>query len=95
VQGFLQGTASNGFAAFMANQLDTFSNPVSGAFTVDLKSISQETSDLQDQIDDFEVYISNETTRLTAVYNKVDIILQQLPILQKQIDAQLGQSGSK
>ena len=95
VQSFLQGTASNGFASFMVNQLDTFSNPVSGAFTVDLKSISQETSDLQDQIDDFEVYISNETVRLTAVYNKVDVILQQLPILQKQIDAQLGQSGSK
>ncbi len=95
VQTFLQGTASNGFAASLVSQLSTFSDPISGAFTIDLQSINNETSDLQDQIDNFEVFISGETTRLTAVYNQVDIILQQLPLIQKQIDAQLGQSGSK
>ena len=94
VQSFLQGTASNGFASFLKTQLDSFTDPTSGAFTVELQSNSAEVSDLQDQIDNFELFIASETTRLTALYNQVDITLQQLPLLQKQIDAQLGNSGS-
>ena len=93
VQTFLQGAASDGFASTLVNQLNLFSDPVSGAFTVDLNSINSENTDLQNHIDDFEVYIGNETTRLTAVYNQVDITLQQLPLIQKQIDAQLGQKS--
>ncbi|MGA9798832.1 MAG: flagellar filament capping protein FliD [Terriglobales bacterium] len=92
VQSFLQGTASNGFASNLVNQLNTFSDPVSGAFTVDLQSISNENTDLQNQIDDFQVYIQGETTRLTAEYNQADITLQQLPLLQQQIAAELGQT---
>jgi flagellar hook-associated protein 2 len=93
VQTFLQGTASDGFASTLVNQLNAFSDSASGAFTVDLNSINSENTDLQNHIDDFELYISNEITRLNAVYNQVDITLQQLPLIQKQIDAQLGQKS--
>jgi len=90
VQSFFQGTASNGFAATVTTQLDTLTDPVSGAFTVDLQSISSENSDLQTQINDFQTYLNNQTTLLTNEYNQADIALQQLPIEEQQINAELG-----
>ena len=90
VQNFFQGTASNGFAATLTNQLDTMNDPVSGAFTVDLQSISNENSDLQTQISDFQTYLNNQTTLLTNEYDQADIALQQLPIEEQQLNAELG-----
>jgi len=90
VQNFFQGTSSNGFAAFLNNQLTTMTDPVNGAFTVDLRSISSENTDLQNQIDDFQVYLQSEQTRLTNEYSQADALLQQLPILEQQINAELG-----
>ncbi len=90
VQSFLQGTSSNGFAASLNNQLNMLVDPVSGAFTVDLQSISAENTDLQNQINDFQAYLSARTTYLTNEYNQADIALQQLPSLESQINAELG-----
>lgn len=90
VQSFFQGTASNGFASSLNTQLGTFTDSVSGAFTVDLQSISNENSDLQTQINDFQTYLANQTTILTNEYNQADILLQQLPIQEQQINAELG-----
>jgi flagellar hook-associated protein 2 len=94
VQSFLQGTASNGFAATLNNQMTSFTDPVNGAFTVELQSISNENSDLQDQINDWQDYLNSEQTRLTNEYNQIDATLQQLPILQKQIAAELGENNN-
>ena len=94
VQSFLQGTASNGFAATLNNQLGSFTDPVNGAFTVELQSIANENSDLQDQIDDFQDFLNSEQVRLTNEYNQIDATLQRLPILQKQIAAQLGENNN-
>jgi flagellar hook-associated protein 2 len=94
VQSFFQGTASNGFATTLNNQLSSFTDPIDGAFTVELQSISSENSDLQSQIDDFQTYLNSEQTRLTTEYNQIDATLQQLPILEKQVAAELGQNTS-
>lgn len=93
LQTFMQGTASNGFAAYLKTQMDVFSDPVQGAFTVDLKSISDQHANLQDQIDNFETYITGREDLLYAQYNKIDILLQQLPGQQAQINAILGNSS--
>lgn len=97
VQAFLQGTSSNGFANFLNTQLNTMTDATSGAFTVDLQSLTNENSDLQDSINNFEQWLQSEQARLTAEYNQVDATLQQLPILEKQIQSQLsglsGQNG--
>jgi len=97
VQSFLQGTNSNGFANFLNTQLNTMTDATSGAFTVDLQSLTNENSDLQDSINNFEQWLQSEQARLTAEYNQVDATLQQLPILEKQIQSQLsglsGQTG--
>jgi flagellar hook-associated protein 2 len=94
VQTFLQGSASNGFAASLNNQMNLLTDPVSGAFTVDLQSISAENTDLQNQINDFQTYLQARTTYLTNEYNQADITLQQLPQLEAQINAELGYSPS-
>jgi flagellar hook-associated protein 2 len=97
VQSFLQGVASapNGFASSLATQLNSFTDASSGAFTVDLQSVSAQNTDLQNQIDNLEDFLTTETTRLTAVYSQVDITLQQLPLLQKQIAAELGENQNQ
>jgi len=90
VQTFMQGATSNGFVANLNNQLGSLTDPVSGAFTVDLQSIRAENKDLQTQINNFDDYLATQKTLLTAEYSQADITLQQLPQLQAQIDAELG-----
>jgi flagellar hook-associated protein 2 len=90
VQNFLQGTSSNGFADNLNTQLDTLTDPTDGAFTVDLQSLSSESSDIQTQINNFQTYLDNQTTLLTNEFDQADIALQQLPIEEQQLNAELG-----
>jgi flagellar hook-associated protein 2 len=90
VQNFMQGASSNGFASFINNQLNTLTEPGTGAFTVDLQSINSENSDLQNQINNFQTYLNTQQTLLTAEYNQADITLQEIPQEEAQINAELG-----
>jgi flagellar hook-associated protein 2 len=91
VQNFFQGASLNGFANSLTTQLSNFTNPGSGAFTVDLNSISKTNADLTKQISDFEsIFIANQQTLLTAMYSQAEIALQQLPTQMAQIQAELG-----
>jgi len=93
VRTFFQGTSSNGYAATLNNQLKTMTDAVTGAFTVDLQSMNNEISDLQNHINDFQTYLQGEQARLTDEFNKAAEALQQLPILEQQINAELGGIG--
>jgi flagellar hook-associated protein 2 len=90
VKTFFQGTASDGFASTLNTQLKSMTDAVSGAFTVDLQSITNEVSDLQNHIDNFKTFLQSEQARLTDEFNKAATLLQQLPILEQQINAELG-----
>jgi flagellar hook-associated protein 2 len=92
VQSFMQGTTLNGFASALGNQLNTLTDPTSGAFTVDLQSLANENTNLQDEINDFQSYLSTQQTLLTNEYNQADIALQELPIQEEQINAEFGYS---
>jgi flagellar hook-associated protein 2 len=95
VQNFFEGTALNGFANSFNTALDNFTNPGTGAFTVDLNGISQSSSSLNDQINDYESgYIANQQTILTADYSEAETALQQLPTEMAQINAELGLTPS-
>lgn len=95
VQTFMQGAASNGFATSLKAQLSTLSDPTTGAFTVDLQSIKNQNSDLQDSIDNFQDYLRTQQTLLTNEYNQADILLQQLPGQLAQLNAMLGLTNNK
>lgn len=95
VQSFFQGSALNGFANSLDQTLTSFTNTSNGAFTVDLKSISGQESDLNDSISNFETnYITPLQARLTSEYSQAEILLQQLPTLMKQINAELGNNNN-
>ncbi|MGA8728690.1 MAG: flagellar filament capping protein FliD [Terracidiphilus sp.] len=90
-QNFFQGSALNGFANSLDQQLTTYISPADGAFTVDLQSISTEESGLQTDISNFETnYITPLQTQLQSEYSQAEILLQQLPTEMQQINTELG-----
>jgi flagellar hook-associated protein 2 len=95
VQNFFQGTAQNGFASQLNDQLQSFTDPADGAFTLDLQSISSENTDLQNQISNFETYtITPLQQTLTNDYNQAEQLLMSMPSQQQEINAELGYTGS-
>ena len=87
---FFQGSALNGFADSLTKSLNTYTDPTQGAFTVDLQSISNENTDLTNETNTLELYLTSQQTILTAQYNAADIAIQQLPEQIKQIQALLN-----
>jgi flagellar hook-associated protein 2 len=95
VQNFFQGTALNGFANSMDQQLTSFISPADGAFTVDLQGMSTEYTSLQTEITNFQTNtIDPLQTQLQAEYSQAEIALQQLPGELKDVDAELGMNNS-
>ena len=91
VQSFFQGTALNGFANSLDQQLTSFISPGDGAFTVDLQSINSQITGLQDNISNFETnYITPLQAQLQNEYSQAEILLQQLPTEMQQINTELG-----
>jgi flagellar hook-associated protein 2 len=90
VQNFFHNSDGTGFGDTVETQLNALTDPTQGAFFVDIQGLNNENSSLQDQIDNFEVYIANEQTMLTDQYTQVDIALRQLPLLQQEINQQLS-----
>jgi len=95
VQNFFQGAALNGFANSMDQELTNFLSPSDGAFTLDLKSLNTEYSNLQTNISNFETsYITPLRAHLTSEYSQAEILLQQLPTEMQQINTELGLNNS-
>ena len=94
VASFFQGSALNGFADSLTTSLNTYTDPTQGAFTVDLQSISNENTDLTNETNTLELYLTSQQTILTAQYNAADIAIQQLPSKIKEIQALLNPNQS-
>jgi flagellar hook-associated protein 2 len=95
VQNFFQGTALNGFANSLDQQLTSFISPDNGAFTVDLSNMNSEISGLQTDISNFQTnYIQPLQTQLQNDYSQAEIALQELPNEMKQISEELGNNNS-
>ncbi len=91
VQSFFQGTALNGFANSLDQQLTSFVSPDAGAFTVDLQSINTQGNDLETDINNFQNnVIAPLQQRLQTEYSQAEASLQQLPNQIKDIDEELG-----
>jgi flagellar hook-associated protein 2 len=95
VQSFFQGSALNGFANSLDQQLTSFISPADGAFTVDLQSMSSEESTLQSDVTNFQNnVITPLQSQLQSEYSQAEIALQQLPVQMKEIDEELGMDNS-
>jgi flagellar hook-associated protein 2 len=97
VQTFFQGVSGSqppsGFATILATQLNQLTDPTQGAFNVDIKGMTDTKASLQNQIDDFEVYVASQQQQWFTYYDRVNVMLQQLPLLQAQLQAELGNSS--
>ncbi len=90
VQNFFHPATGTGFASSIKDLLDPLTDPTQGAFSIELKGMSDGQKSFQDQIDNYEVYIATQQQLLTAQYTQVDLALRQLPLLQQQINSELG-----
>lgn len=96
VQSFFQGTAFNGFANSLDQQLTSFISPADGAFTVDLQSMSSEESTLQTDVTNFQSNVIDPLeAQLQSEYSKAEIALQQLPMEMNQLNEELGNNSTK
>ena len=94
VQNFFHPATGTGFAAALATQLDPLTDSTQGAFSIELKGMSDGVKSFQDQIDNYEIYLATQKTLLTQQYTQVDLALRQLPLLQQQINSELNFSGN-
>jgi len=90
VQNFFHPATGTGFASSIKDLLDPLTDPTQGAFSIELKGMSDGQKSFQDQIDNYEVYIATQQQLLTVQYTQVDLALRQLPLLQQQINSELG-----
>jgi flagellar hook-associated protein 2 len=96
VVNFFQGNGTTtGFANTMNTQLTSFISPSDGAFTVDLQSISSQTTALNTDISNFQTnVIAPLQTQLQTEYSNAEIALQELPNELKDVDTELGLNSS-
>jgi flagellar hook-associated protein 2 len=94
VQSFFQGSSANGFAASLVTTLNAYTDPTQGAFTVELSSISSANTDLTNQTNTLELYLTAQQASLTTEYNNADIALAQLPQTLKQVNALLNPNST-
>ncbi len=95
VRQFFEGTALNGFASSLSNQLQGLTDASNGAFTVELSNMQSDYNGLQDDITNFQNnYITPLQASLTAEYNSAEIALQELNTTKQEINAELGNNTS-
>jgi flagellar hook-associated protein 2 len=95
VQSFFQGSALNGFANSLDQQLTDFTSPSNGAFTVDLQSMNTQITGLQTDITNFQSNVIDPLqTQLQSEYSQAEIALQELPAEIRNIDNELGMNNS-
>jgi flagellar hook-associated protein 2 len=95
VQSFFQGSALNGFANNMDQQLTDFLAPGNGAFTVDLQSMNSQESTLKTDITNFQTNVIDPLqTRLTAQFSQAETELQELPMELKQINQEFNPNSN-
>ena len=58
VQNFFHPATGTGFAASLKAQLDPLTDPTQGAFSIELKGMSDGQKSFQDQIDNYEIYMA-------------------------------------
>ena len=94
VQNFLQGdgTLTTGFATQLKSQLSSLTDPVDGAFTVDIKGLNSTVSSLKSEVSDFQTYITTQQAAWTSQYDALNVILQEYPMQQEALQAEMGNS---
>jgi len=89
---FFQGTT--GFATSFSSQLSKLTDPIKGAFYVDLKGMQSTYSSLQDRVNSFELYIASQQQVWLQQYTQLNVALLQWPFQQQMMDTLFGTGNS-
>jgi len=89
VQSFFQDP-QQGFATKLSTLMNSLTDVTNGPFVVDLKSISLTQTALTSTINDFEDRLAQQRASLVTQLSQASAALQQLPTMQNEIDAMLG-----
>lgn len=89
VQSFFQDPTS-GFATGLSTVVTSLTDPVDGAFTVELQGISNTQTDLTNDINNFEDNLAQTRQQLVTQLTNANDLLQQLPSQLDEINAELG-----
>jgi flagellar hook-associated protein 2 len=89
---FFQGTT--GFATSFSTQLSKLTDPIKGAFYVDLQGMQSTYSSLQDRIDSYELYIANQQQVWLQQYTQLNVALLQWPFQQQLMDTMFGTNSN-
>ena len=90
IQSFFNSQGNGSFGNNLYNQINFVADPISGSVSQDVAGLQQSQTALSQQISDFQAQLRVTQQHLTAEYDQVDIILQQLPLLLQQINQQLA-----
>lgn len=89
IQNFFQST-TNGVGQALTAGLTNIADPTQGSIALDLNGITAQQTDITSQIANLQANLTQEQQTLTTKYSNVNVILQQLPVLQKQLSQQLA-----
>ncbi|HUN90340.1 MAG TPA: flagellar filament capping protein FliD [Terriglobales bacterium] len=90
VQNFLQNTG-NGFASNLSDLLTSLTDPTNGPISVDLKGINATETSLNDSINNMNANMAILRQQLVDQLTQASNALQELPLEEEQIAADLGQ----
>jgi flagellar hook-associated protein 2 len=90
VKKFFQGDGTTGFAISFGNTLGDLTDSTSGPLVVDLKGNTDQQKTLTDQINDFELQITNKRQQWLDQFSQVDAMLRQFPLTQLQVTSELN-----
>ena len=89
VKNFFQSTSPAGLAQNLSAHLTILTDATTGLLSSELNRITQNTSYLTNQIQDFADRIQSNQQQLTLQYNQINTTLQQLPSLLAEINSQI------
>ena len=92
VLNFFQGTS--GFATSLSSQLTKLTDPIKGAFYLDLNGMQDNYNSLQDEINNFQDYITNQQQVWLQQYTQLNVALLQWPFQQQEMDALFGTNSN-
>ncbi len=95
VQTFFRGMKPQGWAAYFGDNLAKLTSTTDGILEVSMHGIEQEQQALADEISQFDARMDLKRQSLLQQFSKVNALLQQFPMMQAQLTAQLNSLNNK
>ncbi len=90
LQTFFRGAEPKGWAANFGDDLTSLTSTTDGILQVSMNGIQQEQQALADEVSQFDARMDLKRQSLLEQFSKVNALLQQFPLTQAQLTAQLG-----